>query len=256
MNSETQGWLLVCAGCMTISLAPVAFLASAASIPGDPSKDFGLVKIQPGEVYLIESEVAKNAPENQTILVTEALNRKIAATALNNPGLGARLKITPPAQIAQALSDNLGDDTPELIGKASGRDVQWLPNAGEWGMFIAKGEHPPDREKGVETLAFGMVELPGGLEKSRFMVERDLNNLLQAVRRARGVKAGHQNLSEPETVLGVLRESLRLDDPPLEAEDAVELYGLAKGLNIQYSKNAGLFLSPKTESTWEESQNQ
>jgi hypothetical protein len=256
MTAETRGWLLVSASCIAISLAPVAFLASAASIPGNPHKEMGLAKIQPGEVYLVDSEAARNAPENQTILITEALNRKIAATALNNPGLGARLRITPPSQIAQALNENLGGDAPELVGKASGRQVLWSPNAGEWGMFIARGETPPARNKESENLAFGFVELPGGLEKSRFMVERDLNNLLQAVRRSRGTQAGLQSPDQPENALGVLREALRLDEPPLEPEDAVELYGLAKGLNIQYSKKAGLFLNPKTELAWETIKNQ
>jgi len=200
----------------------------------------GLVRIEPGHAIITDKASASINPLSRNVLLAETLNREVSNYAFNNEILAQRVKITKPEKMHELMEEENSSKFHSMLKSAQNKGITWNPSIGGWGMFLLQGDKPPQNYP-----IYGVVELPGGKESSTFLVERDLNILLAWMRGKRQKNQANQNSSQ-EDPLSLLKEVLNHKECPITSANAVELYGLAKALNIGYDKELGLFLSPET----------
>jgi hypothetical protein len=198
----------------------------------------GMVRIEPGHSYVTDAKTASKNILTQRALIAETLNRKLANIAFNDRIKRQKIKMSQPETLIDIVDGNDTHEMEELLRMAKAKNIIWEPTAGEYGMFLLGGDKPPENMP-----IFGKVDIPGGKEKSTFLVERNLNLILNWAREKR--KASERK--KVESIEGTLKEVLNQEDSPINPQEAVELYALSKGLNIKYDKKIGLFLSPESQ---------
>jgi hypothetical protein len=201
----------------------------------------GLVRLEPGHTIVTDRGSATINPLSASVMLAENLNRELANNAFNNEVLSQRIKSTKPEKIHELLSQDQSIKFFNMLKSAQNKGVKWNPEAGQWGVFLLENDTPPNNYP-----VYGLVDLPGGREGSSFLVERNLNILLNWVKGKRTKsKLGTQRIGE-ENVTSLLKEVLSHKDSPISTQGAVEIYGLSKALNITYQPDLNLFLSPES----------
>lgn len=197
----------------------------------------GMVKVEAGKLFIKNKRGAEQNAQNQTIILAETLNRHTAELAIQSPGNAYKLKNSSPQLISTTINSLSANPPNDLLKKAGARSIKWSPTIGSHGLFVLDYEKRPSK-----TTSFGLINLPGGKEKSTFLTEKRANKLLYELNKLERT----QTPEKTKTIESVVSDALRTRPPLISPEEAVELIGLCYGLNLTYNKDLGLFASHET----------
>jgi hypothetical protein len=240
-----KSYALIALGCLGIIWIPILGAKMATKPLNIQERYPGMVRLEPGHSIITDKESAKINPLSRSVLLSESLNRILANNAFNNDLLARKIKVSSPDKISNLLPSESSQEFDRLLKSAQNKGIKWNPEAGPWGAFLLNKDRAPQKYP-----IYGFVELPGGKEASHFLVERNINIILNWVRSKRAKqKTGNQTppqAPKTEDIVSLFKEALNYTDSPIAQKDAVELYGLSNALNINYDAETGLFLSPES----------
>lgn len=236
-----KAYIIIILSCLAIIWVPL-LVANKITKPQTIMERYpGIVRLEPGHSIITDRSSASINPLAVNVMLAETLNRELANSAFNNELLGQRIKATKPEKIHELLKEEQSLRFFNMLKGAQNKGIKWNPDAGKWGIFLLEKDTPP---KNYPT--YGIVELPGGKEGSTFLVERNINVLLNWAKRKRKNPNETQTTKGDEDIVSLLKEVLSHKDSPISTSDAVEIYGLSKALNISYQPDLNLFLSAET----------
>jgi hypothetical protein len=193
----------------------------------------GMVRLEPGKLYVKNVQTAEQAPHNQAVYLAEKLNRHVAELAIQSPGNANKIQNSSPQMISKTIESLSPNPPRDLLKRAEARSIRWSPKAGSHGLFMLDYEKRPSAD-----ITFGAVDLPWGKEKATFLTERRINQLSYELN-----KVNKSKTASPDSVPKLVTDALRTRPPLLTPEEGVELIGLCYGLNITYNIDTGLFLA-------------
>jgi hypothetical protein len=231
----TESYNIISFVCFLLVATPILLFLYLGTETKYSTSHQGMVRLEPGKLFVKNMKSAEANPNNQAILVAEGLNKHVAEIAIQSPGNKEKIKNSNADNIFKTL-DELSITTPnELIRKAQARTIKWAPSIGSNGLFILEFERRPSRSQ-----SFGLIELPGGKEKSIFLTEKKVNSILHKLRERKAIKEGTLTTED------LVNSALRTRPPLINPTEGVEIIGLCYGLNITYNEDLELFLSNDT----------
>jgi hypothetical protein len=236
-NNNREVYNIISFLCFAVVVTPIIIVLYWGADVQIKDKHPGMVKVEPGKLFVKKKDVAEGNPLNQSLILAERLNAHIASLVLESPGSAIKIRQSKAGEIAKTI-ESLSDNPPlNLLSRAQSRSLKWAPKAGLYGLFILDLERYPS-----STPSFGLVELPGGKELSTYKTEKEMNEILHKLRKTPSYQQGNLTIT-PQSLLS---DAIRTRPPLLKSTRAVELIGLCYGLNINYNEDLGLFLARET----------
>jgi hypothetical protein len=208
----------------------------------------GAVRLQPGQLFVINKELFEKNPKYHRMMIAEALNRKVFEVTIASPIYKSRFKISNRKNVEEVLlkknEEEFSGETEgaskieNLIEEGKRNGIIWDSSSGPWGMFIQSDE---EKQEGNENPTFGLINIPNGQEKSSYETEKKINYCVCKLLE-NGVTNKKKIKETGDPLTAVISSAVH--NELLTKTEAADLIGKAYILNVKLDPNSELFLSP------------